>query len=164
MALKKTLKIKPNQLPSTLREKTERWIRSRGLKLPSNPNFKDDELDVPADLTTLNNIQLNNLMNRITILADYIETELARASIDELDAETAYEIYTAKLYLTIKAKNKKMAVSVDDKAVKLQNDFNVASAKVKLLKAMVNSRDKQYKALSRDQTRRQHQLEKAKSY
>jgi len=97
-------------------------------------------------------------------MADYLGYELGKAEIDQLQYETEYNRYVAQLYLTTKTSNKKYAILVDDKANVLQDRLNQAIAKTTLLRTMVEARDRQYKALSRDQTRRQMRFERRNSY
>lgn len=103
-------------------------------------------------------------MNRVTIMADYLGYELGKAEIDNLQYETEYNRYVAQLYLSTRTSNKKYAVLVDPAANRLQDRLNTSIARVTLLRSMVEARDRQYKALSRDQTRRQGQYDKRGSY
>jgi len=97
-------------------------------------------------------------------MADFMATELAKAEIDQVEAETLYDQYCAKLYLTTKVKNKQKAILADKQANDLLFQLNVATAKAKMLKALVDGKDRQYRALSRDQTRRQVYAEKKRGF
>jgi len=103
-------------------------------------------------------------MNRVTMFTDYMATELSKAEIDQVEAETIYDQYCARLYLTTKEKNKQKAILADQKANELLFQLNVATAKSKMLKALVEGKDRQYRALSRDQTRRQVYAEKKRGF
>ena len=131
--------------------------------MPIKPTFGHEDIRSPSDLTKLTDVQLNNLMNRVTIMADYLGYELAKADIEQLELEHQYEIATATLYLSTKASNKKYSVIADEANQELREKLNTAIAKFKLLSSIVEGYDRQYKALSRDQTRRQTFAEKRKS-
>ena len=158
MPLKKRFQ-KP--LPAkTLMQKTDAWIKSQSFPVPEKPTFGQDSTIVPADLTKLNGAQLNNLMNRITLMSDYLGYELAKAEVSHLEAETKYDFHNAKLYLSTTASNKKYAVVAHPESAMLKELLDQRFARVKLMTALVDGQDKRYKALSRELTRRQMDWDK----
>lgn len=97
-------------------------------------------------------------------MSDYLGYELAKADTEFTDAETNYDFHCAKMYLTIKASNKKFAVLADVSTEKLKRRMDECNARFKMLSAIVEGQDKRYKALSRELTRRGMDFERRNKY
>lgn len=130
----------------------------KGLPLPKNWSGEDlSKLEFPNDLSKLSIDQLGELMGIWSSVMAYVQYEVARTDITKTALGNRYEFERKKLYLKLLKEDmteEQRKAEVLVRAVKLQEEFEIAKAKYTMMRALLSAYSKYFQALSRELSRR----------
>lgn len=117
---------------------------------------------LPPDITALSSEQLAEMFTILTGWADYTASELVGAQLDERAAQRKLDYATNKLTIEkMGAATKgdkvtliKAQIAIDPNVIDLEDVYEVAYAKRKLLEMMLNNQERDITLVSREITRR----------
>lgn len=133
--------------------------RSQSLRLPSRP---DEEIpDLPEDLTDLDYRGLMGLFTELTRWADFLDAQVACASIDEKAVGMVLEVAEATAFTTgwggksaDRVSAAKHTVTLDPKVQELRQSQMEAYAYRKVVEVLLGNAERDYALVSRELTRR----------
>lgn len=146
-------------------------ISGKGLVMPSLPgNGFNGEL--PGELTLLNDNQLGDLLSKLATYCGYVDTELAKASVERDIAKYALEFVRAKIRLSIKSsvetqgklttKDKDDLVETDPRVVEATSRAIYTDAVYSITKTILNMAERSWDTVSRRITQRGQDIERSK--
>jgi hypothetical protein len=142
------------------------FVASIALPIPDKPV---DEQGValnpklPPDITKLSNDALGRLYGQFTAVAQYAEAHASLTDIESTDEEYVYEIGEAREGLSVEGENKEKRVFALRLSQLVQDKKQKALAKRArkvLVAGLLRGYEKAIAALSREQSRRQAELQK----
>jgi hypothetical protein len=117
------------------------------------PNY--DIPEVPWDITDISDALLMEHFSKQLAWQNYLATQVAKAEIEEADAESFLKTKEAVVMLTGKKVTEARAErDVDENVIAARDRYLVAKAKRKLLQVTMENRDRCVNLISRELTRR----------
>lgn len=136
-------------------EKYEKW----GLHF-NKPNF--EQVNLPSDITAVSSEDLGELFTRLTAWADFINSQLAMAQLEERAALKKKDFTENTMLIRrmgSQAKGERITaikaeVSIDPIIVELDNDYEAKYATRKLTEMLLTNHERDLQLVSREISRR----------
>lgn len=143
-------------------KRAKRYLGKLGLSLPKNPGY-NGSLVLDDDPSALTPAQLTTQMAKWSRQLEYLKSQLALAEISHRNKEERYKKLTTMRFISLREANPDSSVTDLRAQVEtslpiqqLADKIAVADAKRRLLEALHESADQNYRLLSRELTRRTH--------
>lgn len=145
---------RPRKTSPSMSTTASQRLTMEGLDLPEKP---EKHARIPADLAEVGDKSLMTLFTQLVSWAEFLNSRLALAEIDEAEAENTFKVAEAKALATSDASTvteAKAEVRLEREVAEAHDDYAAATAYRKLIRTMYENADRRASLVSRELTRR----------